>query len=75
MNRHFIRLLATVPVIALALAGVVRDTPTIAGPVADKRLPWITSKVTGSPEPPHPYKVVRVFPKFQFKKPLHAAAS
>jgi putative heme-binding domain-containing protein len=35
-----------------------------------KRTPWTTSRITGSPEPPHPYLVQRVFPKLTFKNPL-----
>jgi putative heme-binding domain-containing protein len=35
-----------------------------------KRVPWTTSHITGSPEPPTPYKVERVFPKLTFKNPL-----
>jgi putative heme-binding domain-containing protein len=34
------------------------------------RIPWTTSRITGSPEPPHPYRIVRVFPKLTFKNPL-----
>jgi putative heme-binding domain-containing protein len=34
------------------------------------RVPWTTSRVTGSPEPPHPYAIERTFPKLQFKNPL-----
>src|SRR5262245_26958624 len=29
------------------------------------RTPWKTSRLTGSPDPPHPYKVERVFPKLR----------
>lgn len=36
----------------------------------EKRIPWTTSRITGSPEPPHPYRVERVFPKLGFKNPL-----
>lgn len=36
----------------------------------DKRIPWTTSKITGSPEPPAPYRVVRRFPNLQFKDPV-----
>src|SRR6516164_11644442 len=36
-----------------------------------KRTPWTTSRLTGTPEPPSPYKVERVFPKLAFKNPLH----
>jgi putative heme-binding domain-containing protein len=35
-----------------------------------KRIPWTTSRLTGSPEPPPPYKIVRAFPKLTFKNPL-----
>ena len=57
------------PLAALALVGVVliaetmRDSPTAAAPVAEKRVAWTTSKITGSPEPPHPYRVVPAFPE------------
>jgi uncharacterized repeat protein (TIGR03806 family) len=36
----------------------------------EKRIPWTTSKVIGSPEPPPPYKTERVFPKLKFDEPL-----
>jgi uncharacterized repeat protein (TIGR03806 family) len=36
----------------------------------DKRVPWTTSKVTGSPEPPNPYHIVRTYPKVSFNEPL-----
>lgn len=36
----------------------------------EKRVPWTTSKMVGSPEPPVPYLVERVFPKLQFKNPV-----
>ncbi len=35
-----------------------------------KRVPWTTSRVTGTPEPPHPFAVERAFPKLTFKNPL-----
>ncbi len=34
------------------------------------RVPWTTSRITGTPEPPHPYRIVRAFPKLQFRNPL-----
>ncbi len=36
----------------------------------EKRVPWTTSKVVGSPEPPPPYKTERAFPKLTFNEPL-----
>ncbi|QDU20525.1 PQQ-dependent sugar dehydrogenase [Urbifossiella limnaea] len=38
--------------------------------VPPPRQPWTTSKVTGSPEPPPPFKVARAFPNVTFKQPL-----
>src|SRR5262249_51670829 len=35
-----------------------------------ERVPWTTSRVTGSPEPPPPYRIVRAFPKLTFQNPL-----
>lgn len=34
------------------------------------RTPWTTSKVTGSPEPPPPYRIERVFPDLEFENPV-----
>lgn len=36
----------------------------------EQRLPWITSRISGSPEPPLPYDVERVFPKLTFENPV-----
>ncbi|HKB40745.1 MAG TPA: hypothetical protein VKD72_30245, partial [Gemmataceae bacterium] len=36
----------------------------------DKRVPWTTSRVKGSPEPPAPYRTEVVFPKLKFFEPL-----
>ena len=36
----------------------------------DKRVPWTTSKVRGSPEPPSPYRTEIAFPKLKFDEPL-----
>ena len=49
------------------------DQPTANdGTKADpsKRVLWTTSHITGSPEPPAPYRMERVFPKLEFKNPL-----
>src|SRR5207248_1932190 len=37
---------------------------------ATPRPAWTTSRLTGSPEPPHPYTIKRAFPKLTFKNPL-----
>ncbi len=36
-----------------------------------KRVPWTTSKLTGAPEPPPPYRIERAFANLTFKEPLH----
>jgi uncharacterized repeat protein (TIGR03806 family) len=36
----------------------------------EKREPWTTSKVKGSPEPPPPYQLVNAYPKTTFFEPL-----
>lgn len=41
-----------------------------ADPAKSVRTPWTTSRVTGSPDPPPPYKVVRAFPNLKFDHPL-----
>src|SRR5437899_751024 len=35
-----------------------------------ERVPWTTSRVVGSPEPPPPYRLNRVFPRVAFKSPV-----
>jgi glucose/arabinose dehydrogenase/mono/diheme cytochrome c family protein len=37
----------------------------------DKRVLWTHSHVVGSPNPPPPYHIVRVFPKLTFNQPLY----
>src|ERR1700730_12490397 len=41
-----------------------------AAPARPVRVPWTTSRVVGSPDPPPPFKVVRAFPNLKFKQPL-----
>lgn len=39
---------------------------------AAERIPWTTSRIHGSPEPPPPFRVERAFPKLKFAAPLDA---
>ena len=50
----------------LAAAQTEADDP----PAAKQRVPWTTSRVTGSPDPPPPYVAVRAFPNLKFKGAL-----
>lgn len=54
----------------VALAFCVLFTNTWLSAADPARVPWTTSKVAGSPEPPPPYKAVRAFPEAKFEKPL-----
>jgi len=40
----------------------------------DRRVPWTTSRITGSPSPPAPYTVERVFPSLTFETPAELVA-
>ena len=47
--------------------------PTVEAPYGIKqRVAWTTSKITGSPDPPLPYRTERIFPKQTFDKPVEA---
>jgi uncharacterized repeat protein (TIGR03806 family) len=51
------------------------ENPPVAKPFGlDKREPWTTSKVVGSPEPPPPYQMSRVYPKLKFFEALDIAS-
>ncbi|HVR85615.1 MAG TPA: hypothetical protein VMU54_14960, partial [Planctomycetota bacterium] len=39
-------------------------------PQVPERQAWTTSRVTGSPEPPPPFRTERVFPKLTLKLPV-----
>ena len=52
------------------LSTVAGDAPVRKQFGLEKRVPWTTSKVIGSPEPPPPYKTERAFPKLKFDEPL-----
>jgi uncharacterized repeat protein (TIGR03806 family) len=49
------------------------DVPAPKTVGLDKRVPWTTSKVKGSPEPPAPYRTEVAFPKLKFYEPLDLA--
>jgi putative heme-binding domain-containing protein len=42
--------------------------------LAAERVPWTTSHVQGTPEPPPPYVVERIFPALTFSRPLDLKA-
>jgi uncharacterized repeat protein (TIGR03806 family) len=58
----------TLPLAALLAALAVASGPAAEAPA--RRVPWDTSHVVGSPNPPPPYHVVRTFPKLQVPCPI-----
>ena len=57
--------------LSLVRAGPVTEPPAPERPYGiAMRVPWTTSRISGSPEPPAPYRIERVFPKLTFKNPL-----
>lgn len=69
------RVLLLAAIVAVGWSASVAEQPD-KGPVRkpfglEKRVPWTTSKVIGSPEPPPPYKTELAFPKLpKFEEPL-----
>jgi putative heme-binding domain-containing protein len=41
----------------------------------EKRTPWTTSRIRGTPDPPAPYRTERVFAKLRFQEPLDLTAA
>jgi putative heme-binding domain-containing protein len=46
------------------------QNPSSEQPSAPRRVPWTTSRIRGSPEPPAPYAAERAFPRLTFNNPL-----
>src|SRR5579883_2035964 len=53
-----------------ALGMLALVSPAAAQENAGARVPWTTSHLTGSPEPPPPLRTERVFPRLTFKGPV-----
>jgi putative heme-binding domain-containing protein len=70
------RFLSGLLILATAFVGRLGSAADEAGkagndtPARSRRMPWTTSRVVGSPDPPAPFKVVRVFPNLKFDHPL-----
>ncbi len=51
--------------------GAAEKQPGKARPFGiEKRIPWTTSRIKGTPDPPKPYRIQRAFPKLKFAEPL-----
>ena len=64
---HFARIVVSV-LLLMALAAAAATQTNSFG--IEKRVPFTTSRLAGSPDPPPPYRAKRVFPKLNFKHPL-----
>ncbi len=73
MAMHHKRLLVCC-VILLGPAALIctaeKDTPAKPPVGIAKRVPWTTSKIVGTPDPPAPYKTTVAFPHLKFNEPL-----
>ena len=61
---------AVAVVVVLAVMAAAQSKPGEAPYGIEKRVPWTTSRVKGSPEAPLPYVSERVFPKLKFSSPV-----
>jgi putative heme-binding domain-containing protein len=52
----------------LALLGVLPCS--LAAELPEQRLPWVTSRILGSPDAPSPYRAERTFANLQFRNPV-----
>ncbi|MCA9131995.1 MAG: PQQ-dependent sugar dehydrogenase [Planctomycetales bacterium] len=66
-RRQAVGCLATLLILSLTLGdGTAPANADSPPPGIERREPWTTSRIVGSPEPPLPYITERVFPKLQF---------
>ena len=74
LHRRLLQLMLAAAVAAgpLSIATVGQEQPPHpAGLLA--RMPWTTSAVVGTPEPPAPFQAVPAFPKLKFQQPVFVA--
>ncbi|MFN3190104.1 MAG: PQQ-dependent sugar dehydrogenase [Aureliella sp.] len=55
--------------LALICLGVAQDSALLA-----ERIPWETSRIRGSAEPPKPYRLEPAYPNLQFRNPVELVA-
>src|SRR5688572_17427215 len=77
----FVRVAAIVAVLAVFETHASLRGDELAKPAATeakspaRRNPWMTSKVIGTPEPPLPYEVERVYKQLEFKQPVDISSA
>ncbi len=61
-------------ILAVSLASIARAEETSPSEFGlDHRTPWTNSKLVGSPEPPLPYTVEKIFPQLDLATPIYLA--
>ena len=70
MQMHFSRALCFLTLITALTGSVVHadDNDQEFGLTA--RIPWTTSRITGSPDPPPPFRIERIYPELSFDQPV-----
>ena len=68
MNRRITTTLFSLILFIVFVSTVSADKPAKTG--IAKRIPWTTSKIKGTPEPPDPYQMTVAFPTLKFDMPL-----
>ena len=58
---------------AICLASRPWDASAVESETRGGRIPWTTSRVHGTPDPPSPYQTRRAFPELRFDEPLGMA--
>lgn len=61
------------PIVATFCICLVSLTLALQLSAAD-RVPWTSSRIEGSPDPPRPYHIERVYPRLQFDQPVELMA-
>lgn len=62
--------MSTHPLARLRTAALLTLAFSCGASFAEQRVPWTTSRIHGTPEPPPPYAVERIFPGLTFSRPL-----
>ncbi|MBL8816793.1 MAG: PQQ-dependent sugar dehydrogenase [Planctomyces sp.] len=69
-----IRLLRTSALTTAVIAAVLIPTAFLADAAEKQRVPWTTSRVTGYPDPPLPWRAVKIYDQLKVSQPVYIRA-
>ncbi len=72
--KRFVKIVSGVVTLSFLLAAVATAEHGNSFFNTHKRIPWTTSRIHGTPEPPPPFRIERVFPKLSFNEPVYLIA-